>query len=260
MYNRQTLNSPVRLAALAAALSLFSITLPAQQSALPYTVVTRTGRQPLAARAINGQDMFALDDLARLFNLKTKEDTLAGGMTVTVGTQTIVLSQQPLASVAGRMISLPAAPVRDGRVWYVPVDFVSRALAPISPIKIDLRKPSRLVILGDVRMPRVAARAEALGTTTRVTLDVAPPTPHTVTQEGSKIVVRFDADALDAADLKTSVTTDTLQGIHTGDAPQAVTIDLGPRFGTSRTTDQPAPAGASRIVIDLVSQAEPPQP
>jgi N-acetylmuramoyl-L-alanine amidase len=243
-----------------AALSLFTIALPAQQSALPYTVVTKAGRQPLAARAMNGQDMFALDDLARIFNLSTKEDTLAGGLTVTVGTQAIVLSpQQPLASVAGRMISLPAAPVRDGRVWYVPVDFVSRALAPISPIKIDLRKASRLVLVGDVRMPRVAARAEALGTTTRVTLDVAPPTPHTVTQEGSRIVVRFDADGLDAADLKANLTSDTLQGIHVGDTPQTVTIDLGPRFGTSRSSDQPAPAGASRIVVDLVSQ-ETPQP
>src|SRR5262249_38168089 len=188
-------------------------------------------------------------------------DTLAGGLTVTTGTQTIVLSpQQPLASVAGRMISLPAAPVHDGRAWYVPVDFVSRALAPISPIKIDLRKPSRLVILGGVRMARIAAGAEALGTTTRVTLEVAPPTPHTVTQEGSKILVRFEADALDAAELKLNLTSDTLQGIHVGDTPQTVTLDLGPRFGTSRTSDQPAPAGASRIVIDLVTHSQPPQP
>src|SRR5262249_17483105 len=84
--------------------------------------------------------------------------------------------------------------------------------------------------------------------------------PHTVAQEGSKIVVRFDADALDAADLKANLTSDTLQGIHVGDTPQLVALDLGPRFGTSRTSDQPAPAGASRIVIDLVSQAEAPQP
>ena len=60
--------------------------------------------------------MFALDDLARLFNLTVREDAAAGGLTVAVGNQTIVLSpQQPLASVGGRMISLPAAPVRDGR-------------------------------------------------------------------------------------------------------------------------------------------------
>jgi N-acetylmuramoyl-L-alanine amidase len=80
-----------------------------------------------------------------------------------------------------------------------------------------------------------------------------------VTQEGSKVTVRFDADALDASDLKANQTTDTLQAIHTGDTPQTVTLDLGPRFGTFRASDQPAPAGASRIVIDL-AQAEPAQP
>jgi len=261
MYNEDTLKLRAIVAAFAAALSVFPAVLPAQQSAAPYTVISRAGRQPLAARSINGQDMFALDDLARLFALKLKEDTLAGGLTVTAGTQTIVLSpQQPLASVAGRLISLPAAPVRDGRAWYVPIDFVSRALAPVSPVKIDLRKPSRLVIVGDVRMPRVAARVEPLGTVTRVTFDVAPPTPHTVTQEGSKVVVHFDADALDAADLKANTTTDTLQGLRVGDTPQSVTLDLGPRFATSRTSDQPAPAGSSRIVIDLISQAETPAP
>src|SRR5258708_25175286 len=124
-----------------AALCCLSTALPAQQpsAALPYTVVTRDARRPLATRVIGGQEMFALDDLARLFTLTVREDAAAGGLTVTSGAQTIVLStQQPLASVAGRMISLPAAPTRDGRTWYVPVDFVTRALAPVSATKIDL--------------------------------------------------------------------------------------------------------------------------
>jgi hypothetical protein len=43
----------------------------------------------------------------------------------------------------------------------VPVDFVSRALAPIHRRGIELRKPSRLLLVGDIRMPRVAARVEA---------------------------------------------------------------------------------------------------
>lgn len=261
MYNEETLKLRAVGAALAAALCVFSISLPAQQSALPYTVVSRTGRQPLAARMMNGQEMFALDDLSRLFSLSLKEDTLAGGLTVMAGTQTIVLSpQQPLASVAGRMISLPSAPVRDGRMWYVPVDFVSRALAPVSPVKIELRKPSRLLIVGDVRIPRVAGRVETLGTLTRVTLDVAPPTAHTVAQEGGKVVVHFDADALDAADLKTNATSDTLVGMRATDGPPAVILDLGPRFATLRSSDQPAPAGAARIVIDLAAQPETPVP
>jgi N-acetylmuramoyl-L-alanine amidase len=254
------LNRRASIAALAAALSLLSVALPAQQSAAPpYTVVTREARRPLAARTMNGQEMFALDDLARLFNLTVREDPAAGGLTITSGSQTILLStQQPLASIAGKMTSLPAAPVRDGRIWYVPVDFVSRVLAPVASTRIDLRKPSRLLLVGEVRLPRVAARVEALGAQSRVTLDVAPPTPHTVAQEGNRLVVRFDADGLDAADLRANTTTDTVQNVHVGDAPQTVVIDLGPRFAAFRASDQPGTAGATRILIDLVPQTDAP--
>jgi N-acetylmuramoyl-L-alanine amidase len=253
------------LAALAAALCLLSIPLPAQQPAapaLPYTVVTRDARRPLATRLIGGQEMFALDDLARLFNLTVREDAAAGGLTVTAGTQTIVLStQQPLASVAGKMISLPAAPVRDGRTWYVPVDFVSRALASVLPSRLELRKPSRLLLAGDVRLPRIAVRAETIGAgTTRVTIDVAPPAAHTVTQEPTRLLVRFDADALDIAEIRVAPT-DTVLGVHPGDTPTVLAIDLGPRFASFRASDQPAPTpGSGRIVVDVVGRTETPAP
>ncbi|HET7694547.1 MAG TPA: N-acetylmuramoyl-L-alanine amidase [Vicinamibacterales bacterium] len=248
----------VQAAALIAAACCLSIVLPAQQpSSAPYTVVSREARRPLPVRVVSGQEMFALDDLARLFNLTVREDTAAGALTVTAGTQTIVLSpQQPLASVAGRMISLPVAPVRDGRAWFVPVDFVSRALAPGSATRIELRKPSRLVLTGDIRMPRVAARVEPLGSLTRVTIDVAPSTPHTVSQEGSRLIVRFDADALDPGDLRVPAPTETLQAIRPGDTPQTLALDLGPRFASFRAADQAVPAGGTRIVIDLQAQTE----
>jgi len=250
------------VAAFAAALCLLTVAVAQQSAALPYTVVTRDAKRPLAARTINGQEMFALDDLARLFNLTVREDPAAASLNITAGSQTILLStQQPLASVGGRMTSLPAAPVRDGRTWYVPVDFVSRVLAPVSATKIDLRKPSRLLLVGDVRMPRVAVRVESLGSQSRVTLDVAPPTPHSVAQEGPRLVVRFDADALDAPDLHANTTTDLVSAVHLGATPQSVAIDLTARFGSFRATDQPAAAGVMRIVIDLLPQTEtPPQP
>jgi len=204
--------------------------------------------------------MFALDDLARLFTLTVREDALAGGLTISVNNQTIVLTaQQPLASVAGRMISLPAAPVYESHTWLVPVDFVSRALAPILGSPLELRKPSRLILVGDVRMPRIAGRVEVLGNLTRVTLDVAPATPHAVTQEGARLLVRFEADALDAQ-LPTPPApptgADVVQAIRPGDQPTTIVFDLGPRFGSFRTADQPAPGGVTRIVIDLVAQTD----
>ncbi len=232
-------------------------------SAAPYTVLSREGRRPLAARMMAGQEMFALDDLARLFNVVVSEDAAAGGLTVTAGTQTIVLSPgQSLASVNGRLISLPAAPIREGRTWYVPVDFVPRALGPALGSRLELRKPSRLILLGDIRAPRVVGRMEPLGSIARLTLDVAPATPHTIAQDGPRLIVRFDADTLDAA-LPATTSPDLIANIRPGDGPASLAIDLGPRFASFRTTDAPGDRGAARIVIDVVAQtsdAQPPPP
>jgi len=224
-------------------------------SPAPYTVLARDGRHPLAVRMMAGQEMFALDDLARLFNVTVREDAAAGGLTVTAGTQTIVLSAgQSLASVGGRLVSLPAPPAREGRTWYVPVDFVARALAPALSTRVELRKPSRLLLVGDIRAPRVVARMDPLGSATRLTFDVAPATPHTIAQEGQRLVVKFDADVLDTA-LPASVAPDLVQTIRPGDAPATIAIDLGPKFASFRTSDLPGDRGAGRLVVDIAGQA-----
>ena len=207
-----------------------------------------------------GQEMFALDDLARLFSVVVREDPAAGGLTVTAGTETIALSSgQSLASLNGRLISLPAAPVREGRTWYVPIDFVSRALGPALGGHVDVRKPSRLIIVGDLRAPRVVGRIEALGNLARLTLDIAPPTPHNVVQDGTKLTVRFDADMLDAA-LPSTTSPELVANVRPGDGAASIAIDLGPRFASFRTTDTPGDRGAARLVIDVMAQTTETQP
>jgi len=249
-------------AAAALLLALLQHASAAQQpaTAAPYTVLSREGRRPLAARTMAGQAMFALDDLARLFNVTVREDAAAGGLTVTAGTQTIVLSAgQSLASVSGRLVSLPAPPVREGRTWYVPVDFVPRALALAVGGKVELRKPSRLILVGDIRVPRIVGRIEPLGNLARLTVDVSPATPHTVTQEGTRLTVRFEADGLDAA-LPATTSPDFIANVRPGDGPATIAIDLGPRFSSFRTVDTPGDRGTSRLVIDVIAQTTEPQP
>jgi N-acetylmuramoyl-L-alanine amidase len=244
------------IAAVGALLAILSGTPAAQAPAAapPYTVLSREGRRPLAVRAVAGQEMFALDDLARLFDLTVREDAAAGGLTVSVRNQIIVLSPgQSLASVGGRLISLPAPPVREGRAWLVPVDFVPRALAPVLGSRVELRKPSRLIVIGEIRAPRVAGRIEALGAAARLTFDVSPATPHTVTQDGQRLVVRFEADTLDAV-LPATTAPELIQGVRLGEGPASVTIDLGPRFASFRTSDLPGERGAGRIVVDVLGQ------
>ena len=233
---------------------LFALSLAAQPAApAPFTVLTKDARRPLPVRLLNGQEMFALDDLARLFDLTSREDTLAGGLTIATKTQTIACHRgQALASVAGRVVSLPAPPVNEGRSWFVPIDFVPRALAPALGTRLELRQPSRLIVGGDVRVPRITARIEPLGAIARVTFDVAPATPHTVAQEGMRLLVRFEADALDAT-LPASPAPDLVQAVHVSETPLAIAIDLGPRFASFRSSDAAGERGAGRIVVDVVT-------
>ena len=220
----------------------------------PYTVMTRDARRPLGVRSLNGQEMFALDDLSRLFELTVREDALAGGLTVSTKTSTIALTAgQALASVAGRVVSLPSAPVREGRAWYVPLDFVPRVLAPALGTRVDLRRPSRLIVVGDVRVPRVTARAEPLGAILRLTFEIAPATPHTVVNETGRLIVRLEADALDAT-FPVSPSPDLVQAVRPADTGVAIAIDLGPRFASFKSSDAPGDRGAARLVVDVVGQ------
>ena len=220
-------------------------------------LLAREGRRPLPVRVVNGQEMFGLDDLARAFGLTWREDSVASGLVVTATgrNQSVLLSlSQGLASVSGRLFSLPAPPARDGaRAWSVPVDFVGRVLPAITGARIDLRKPSRLIVVGDLRVPRVAARHEGLGTMARVTFDVAPATPHTISQEGGRLVLRFDADAIDAR-LPGVVNGEIVTAVRPGDTPTAVAIDPGPKFSSFRASDFPGEGGSVRVVIELMAQ------
>lgn len=238
----------------------------APQTPALYTVVSRDSRRPLPARVIGSQEMFAVDELAKLFALTVKEDTIAGGLTIAARGGSILLSPgQEIASVAGRLVSLPAPPARDGSAWFVPVDFVSRALAPVAGTPIELRKPSRLILVGEVRIPRIAGRIEALGALTRLTFDVAPATPHTVTQDGSRLLLRFEADALDASLPSTSPAPDLVRAVRP-EGNNVIVVELGPGYASFRASDTPGTRGEVRIVVEVISKttdaptAPPPAP
>jgi N-acetylmuramoyl-L-alanine amidase len=243
--------------------AVLALSLAAQaQAPAPFTLLTKEGRRPLPVRVIDGQEMFALDDLARVFDLQVREDALAGGVTISTKTQTIVMTPgQGLASVGGRVVSLPAPPVREGRSWFLPIDFVPRALAPALGTRLDLRRPSRLLVVGDVRVPRVTVRIEPQPVSARVTFEVAPATPHSVAQEGSRLVVRFEAEALDAA-LPSSPVPELVESLRPGEPPASIVLELGPKFASFRAADAPGTGGAARIVIDVLSSTteSPPAP
>ena len=100
---------------------LFVSTLAGQNSPTsPLTLLSREGRRALPVALVGNQEFVALDDLATAFQLTVREES--GALTVSYKGRTIVLTpDQALASVSGRLVSLPAPPARISGRWSVPV-------------------------------------------------------------------------------------------------------------------------------------------
>jgi N-acetylmuramoyl-L-alanine amidase len=246
----RVLHSGLLLACLGAAALL------AGQSALqrgqPLTVVTGTGRVSLPVTIASGQDMVSLDDLAKIFDLTVREDAAAGGITVSHRDKTLVLSPtQGLASVGGRLVSLPAAPVPSGRSWLVPLEAIARALPLIVDAPVELRRTARLVIAGDARVPRVVVRGAGEGGQARLTIDVTPQTGHAVSLHAGRLVVAFEADWLET-DLTAPSPGELVQAVRF-DPPATVAIDLGPAFASYRASDVPIDPASTRLVLDILA-------
>ncbi len=254
--------SPPALLACAAAILivvptsyLIGQTSTAGQPAL--TILSRDGRRTLPLTIAGDQEQVFLDDVASAFQLTVREESL-GAITVGYKGRTILMTpDQALVSISGRLVSLPSAPTRSGRRWLVPVEFINRALALVFDAKLDLRKSSRLLVVGDLRVPRVTVRIEGADPA-RLVVDAAPRTNSTVSQEVNALAVKFDADALDIA-LPAIAPGPILVAARLQDAA-TLAIDLGPRFAAFRATSQPLDA-STRLTIDLLSaQTQAPTP
>jgi N-acetylmuramoyl-L-alanine amidase len=229
----------------------------------PLTVLSSTARRPIATTTVNEQEYVALDDLAATFQLAVREEP-GGMLAVTYKGKTILLTQdQPLGSVGGRVIALPAPTIRSNRRWLVPVDFIGRALALVYDSKISLRRPSRLVIVGDLRVPRVQIRydpstssGQAPGSgPARLTIDATPRVGSTISQDGDQLLVKFDADAIDLAGLGAPLPGATPQGlVQSVRLVDAVTLAFttGPRFGGFKATSQSSDT-SMRQTIDIAA-------
>jgi hypothetical protein len=144
--------------------------------------------------------------------------------------------------------------VRSGPRTYIPLGFLTQALASIYDQRIELRRPSRLLIVGDVRVPRVSARIDAVGPPTTATIEIAPGAPVQRTADESRIVLRIDGDALDLA-LPASGG-GLIEQIRPGEAPNTVTLVLADSAGAPRTSVAATDA-LTRVIVEVPSSAPP---
>ena len=221
--------------------------------ATPLTLLSPDGRGPVPTVMLDGAELIGLDEVATRFQITVREDTLAGGITLTRDGQTVVVStDQPMASVGGRIVALPSPARRLGDRWFVPLELLPRALAPIYGERIDLRRASRLLVVGDLVVPRVTGRIDSMGPPTRATVEIAPAAPVSVTTEAGRLTVHIDADALDL--LLPTTGGGLIERIGGGDAPMTVTLVLGSQAGVARAVPTEVD-GVTRVTFDIAGPA-----
>jgi N-acetylmuramoyl-L-alanine amidase len=236
--------------ALGLVLSLASV--PQGQSGA-YTLISADARRTVPFRVMGGTEMVSLDQLGSVFDLRIAEDVGIGGLTVSARGQRItLLPGQSFASIAGKVISLSGTVQRDRNAWQVPIDFIPRALGPALGLNIEVRRPSRLIVVGDIRVPRVTGRFERQGTGGRLVVEIQPGAPHKVTREGARLVVRFDATALDQGPI-TGLVQEFV--VRTRFDATALLVDLGP---SSVVFKADSAADSTRLVIELSPPPPPP--
>jgi N-acetylmuramoyl-L-alanine amidase len=241
-----------RAAALAVlALTLLASSVPVAQSpGTPLTIVAREGRRILPVSVINNQDYVAVDDLNQAFGSTARE--VSGGLTLAVRSRAIVVTaDQSVVSVSGRLVSLNHPPVRRDGKWYVPVDFLPRAMGAALDTRLDLRRTPRLLIVGDLRVPRVMARVDAGAFNAAVTFESTPATAAKVTAEPGRLVVQFEADALELV-LPSLPPQQFVTALAPGDTATTVRIGTGARFGAYRVATSQPDAASSRLTVEVL--------
>lgn len=225
----------------------------AAQSTAPLTLVSPGARQPLESIEVEGRRLVPLRALAELFALDLRDDTATGTLAVRSGEQEILLTAgERLVSVGGRLVSLGLPPRQiDGR-WWVPLDFINRALSSIADRRVEVRPRSGLVLIGDVDVPRVAARYRPRARTGRLSVETTPGTPHRIIEEPGRLLIRFQAAAIDVVRLSPA-RGEIVRSIEVDADLPGLTIELGPAFDSFRVTQPPAAGGEARLVIDLLS-------
>ena len=102
----------------------------------------------------------------------------------------MAVPDQSFIQVAGRgVVGLDAPIRRDRNSWIAPIDFLVKGLGPAIGEPVVIRRASRIILVGNVRVPQVGGKIEKTAGGARVVLTVQPATPHRVTRDGNKLTV-----------------------------------------------------------------------
>jgi N-acetylmuramoyl-L-alanine amidase len=177
-------------------------------------------------------------------------DPKGGQVTLSVmGREVTLYDRKSLFSVQGDLRLLSSAVVNDGGRWLVPIDSVPRILGPLLGRRAEWRAAQRVLLIGDVPVPRVTVATSVSGDTVRVVLEASQKVPFRVDQQPGRIQVAMPRDVVEVVHQPERLTggiVDLVQFV--GGRENVLAVTLGRRFKELKSSEQDSPP---RLVLEF---------
>lgn len=231
------------------AVATFGLPLPLL-AAEPIVVLLEGQRREVEPVIHGAAELVPLDDLLAGLKVRVTTDSAAGAATLSFqGREVSLYEGKSLAAIGGdlRLLSSPVRYV--GRRWLVPVDSVPRFLGPLLGRPVDWRGGQRVLVIGDVHIPRISVSTFVSGDVARVVLESSEKVPFRAFQEGGRVTVHVARDAVDVAFRHQDLEGDIVQAVdYVGGKDNTFAVTLGPRFEQLKAYEQERPA---RLVLEF---------
>jgi len=216
----------------------------------PVVLLTEGQRRELLPLVRGDAELLALDQVVAGLGISVTSDAAGGAVTLTYQKREVSFYKgKSLAAVDGdlRLLSSPAL-LEDGR-WLVPIDAVPRLFGPLLGRRAEWRAASRVLLLGNVSVPRVNVSTFLTGDVARVVFEASEKVPFRVEQEPGRVIVAVARDLVDVTFQQQRLTGGIVEAVQfMGGKENVFAVTLGRRFREMKAVEQESPP---RLVLDF---------
>ena len=195
-------------------------------------------------------EMLPVDQVIAGLGVSLVSDPARGAATLRYQTREVGLyDKRSLASVQGDLRLLSSPVLLDKGRWLVPVDSIARVLGPLLDAKVEWRAASRVLLVGNVAIPRVTVSTFVSSDAARVVLEASEKVPFRVEQQEGRVTVSIPRDVLDVPFQQQRLAGGIVEAVqYVGGKDNVFAITLGRRFQQMKAVEQEAP---TRLVLEF---------
>jgi N-acetylmuramoyl-L-alanine amidase len=217
---------------------------------IPLVLLTEGQRRELLPVVRGDVELLPLDEVVAGLGISVTSDAAGGAVTLShLKHEVNLYNRKSLAAVDGdlRLLSSPVL-LEDGH-WLVPVDALARLLGPLLGRRAEWRAASRVLLVGNVSVPRVNVSTFLSGDLARVVFEASEKVPFRVEQEAGRVTVAVARDLLDVSFQQQRLTGGIVESVQfVGGRDNVFAVTLGRRFKEMKAVEQESPP---RLVLDF---------